>query len=296
MIPKIIHYCWFGRGPMPKVVTWCIESWKRKCPDYEIKLWNEDNFDVNSVPFVQQAYAMKKWAFVADYVRIYALYHEGGIYLDSDEYVIKNFDNLLNNRVVSSHEYYPGLYEQIRDIIDFSTNLGKGNDKWINNAGLSLCAATLLSEPHHPFIKDCLDYYNTHDFLYQPGNGQDREQIIGCLITKCGIKYGYTYNINNHDLDEGIKVLGPEAFILNSLFFDSNKSYVVHMALNSWKERINQNSWSKKLLRTSPSLSFQLLKASCLLRRIKHLFLSQEERDRRKGNFPEFKYSNKNGN
>lgn len=59
MIPKIIHYCWFGRGPMPKVVAWCIESWKRKCPDYEIKLWNEDNFDVNSVPFVQQAYAMK---------------------------------------------------------------------------------------------------------------------------------------------------------------------------------------------------------------------------------------------
>ena len=103
------------------------------------------------------------------------------------------------------------------------------------------------------------------------------------------VKYGYTYNINNHDLNEGIKVLGPEAFILNSLFFDSKKSYVVHMALNSWKERINQNSWSKKLLRTSPSLSFQFLKASCLLRRIKHLFLSQEERDRRKGNFPEFK-------
>ena len=72
MIPKIIHYCWFGRGPMPKVVTWCIESWKRKCPDYEIKLWNEDNFDVSSVPFVKQAYELKKYAFVADYVRMYA--------------------------------------------------------------------------------------------------------------------------------------------------------------------------------------------------------------------------------
>lgn len=289
MIPKIIHYCWFGRGPMPKVVTWCIESWKRKCPDYEIKLWNEDNFDVNSVPFVQQAYAMKKWAFVADYVRIYALYHEGGIYLDSDEYVIKNFDNLLNNRVVSSHEYYPGMYEQIRENIDFSTNLGKGKDKWINNAGLSLCAAPLLSEPHHPFIKECLDYYHTHDFMYKPGNGLDNEQIVGCLITRIAIKYGYKYNINVHDLNEGIKVLEPEAFILNSLFFDSKKSYVVHMALNSWKESINKNSWDRKILRTSPSISFLILKTSCLLRRIKHLFLSQEERDQRKGNFPEFK-------
>ena len=289
MIPKIIHYCWFGRGPMPKVVTWCIESWKRKCPDYELKLWNEDNFDVTSVPFVKQAYDAKKWAFVADYVRMYALYHDGGICLDSDEYVLKNFDDLLDHRVVSCHEYYPGMFAEHRKDIDPKTNLGKGDEPWINNAGLSLCANPLMAEPHHPFIKECLDYYNTHDFLYQPGNGQDREQVIGCLITKIGIKYGYKYNINVHDMKEGIKVLGPEAFILNSLFFDNKRSYVVHMALNSWKERINQNSWSKKLLRKSPSCSFFLLRLTCLVRNLKHFFLSKEEYNRRMGYFPEFK-------
>ena len=95
MIPKIIHYCWFGRGPMPPMALKCIESWHRFMPDYEYKLWNEDNFDVNSVPYVKEAYEARKFAFVTDYVRLYALYTEGGIYMDTDVEVLKPYDDLL---------------------------------------------------------------------------------------------------------------------------------------------------------------------------------------------------------
>ena len=77
MIPKILHYCWFGRGQMGPVVLKCMESWKKYCPDYQIKVWNEDNFDIGQNTFVKEAYEEKKWAFVTDYVRLYALYTEG---------------------------------------------------------------------------------------------------------------------------------------------------------------------------------------------------------------------------
>lgn len=96
MIPKIIHYCWFGRGPMPELALRCIESWHRFLPDYEYKLWNEDSFDVNSVPYVKEAYEARKYAFVTDYVRLYALYTEGGIYMDTDVEVLKPYDDLLD--------------------------------------------------------------------------------------------------------------------------------------------------------------------------------------------------------
>ena len=95
MIPKIIHYCWFGRGEMPELVQKCTASWHRYMPEWEYKLWNEDNFDVNTVPYTKEAYEVKKYAFVSDYVRLWALYKEGGLYLDVDFEVFKPFDDLL---------------------------------------------------------------------------------------------------------------------------------------------------------------------------------------------------------
>ena len=84
MIPKIIHYCWFGPKQIPKELIKYIETWKKVCPEYELKLWNEESFDINSHPFTQSAYHEKKYAYVSDFVRAYALYHHGGIYLDTD--------------------------------------------------------------------------------------------------------------------------------------------------------------------------------------------------------------------
>ncbi len=95
MIPKMIHYCWFGRNPLPQSAQKCIESWKRFLPDYEIKEWNEDNFDVGIIPYTREAYAAKKYAFVSDYTRFWILYNYGGLYFDTDVELIKPMDDII---------------------------------------------------------------------------------------------------------------------------------------------------------------------------------------------------------
>lgn len=95
MIPKIIHYCWFGRNPLPKAAQKCIASWKKFLPDYEIKEWNEDNFDVNIIPYTKEAYEAKKYAFVSDYARFWILYKYGGLYFDTDVEVVKPLDDII---------------------------------------------------------------------------------------------------------------------------------------------------------------------------------------------------------
>ena len=104
MIPKIIHYCWFGRGPMPQLALDCIESWHKYMPDWEYKLWNEDTFDVNCYPYVKEAYEARKFAFVSDYARLIALRDFGGIYLDTDVMVLKPLDDLLQDKAFSEFE------------------------------------------------------------------------------------------------------------------------------------------------------------------------------------------------
>lgn len=96
MIPKIIHYCWFGGKPLPQNVEMCIKSWREKCPDYEIILWNENNYDINCNTFVQNAYQNKAWAFVSDYARLQIVYENGGIYLDTDVELLKSLNSLLD--------------------------------------------------------------------------------------------------------------------------------------------------------------------------------------------------------
>jgi len=110
MIPKKIHYCWFGRNPKPKLAQKCIASWKQNCQDYEIIEWNEDNFDVLSAPvYVRQAYESRKWAFVTDYVRLWAMIKFGGIYMDTDVEVVKSLDMYLSHDAFSGFESDTGI-------------------------------------------------------------------------------------------------------------------------------------------------------------------------------------------
>ncbi len=98
MIPKNIHYCWFGNNPIPSYLKKYIKSWQEKCPDYIITQWNENNFDVNCNEFVKEAYKSEQWAFVSDYARLKIIYENGGVYLDTDVEILKNFDDLLENK------------------------------------------------------------------------------------------------------------------------------------------------------------------------------------------------------
>lgn len=139
-IPKKIHYCWFGRGQMPELAIKCLASWKKNLPDYEIIEWNEENFDINSNRYVKEAYESKKYAFVTDYVRLYALYNYGGIYMDTDVEVLKPLDVFLVNRAFTGCE-----------------------DK-------SMCVTgTLASEQHHPWIELLLQDYNDRPFILDNG-------------------------------------------------------------------------------------------------------------------------------
>ncbi len=97
MIPKIIHYCWFGRNPLPDLAVKCIDSWRKFMPDYEIKEWNEDNFDVHMIPYTSQAYEAKKYAFVSDYARYWILYKYGGVYFDTDVEVVRSMDKIIQD-------------------------------------------------------------------------------------------------------------------------------------------------------------------------------------------------------
>lgn len=137
MIPKKIHYCWFGEKPIPKNLKRYIRSWSEYCPNYEIILWNESNFDIKSHPFVREAYDAKAWAFVSDYARLKVIYDEGGIYLDTDVELLKTLDSLLDN------ECYIGIQQN-------------GNRC---NTGLGFGA-----EAHNPVVKEMLRIYDNTVF------------------------------------------------------------------------------------------------------------------------------------
>ena len=119
MIPKTIHYCWFGRNPKSTLVKRCIASWKKYCPDYEIIEWNEDNFNLDCAPYVREAYDAKRWAFVTDYVRLKIICDQGGIYLDTDVEVIRSFDDLLGD----------AAFFGLEDTGSIATGLGFGAER-----------------------------------------------------------------------------------------------------------------------------------------------------------------------
>ena len=120
MIPKIIHYCWFGGKPLPKIAETCIASWKKYLPDYEIKRWDESNFDVNAIPYTREAYAACKFAFVSDYARFWILYHYGGVYFDTDVEAINNMDDII------SAGNFMGVEQQNDERITVAPGLGIG--------------------------------------------------------------------------------------------------------------------------------------------------------------------------
>ena len=149
MIPKTIHYCWFGGNPLPKSALKCIDSWRRFFPDYEIKEWNETNFDVNLISYIHQAYERKKYAFVSDYARFWILYNYGGLYFDTDVEVIKPMDEIIAN----------GPFMGVEVPADEQMS-----EHPLVNPGLGLGA-----EPQMTFYKEVLDYYDVLQFVDEKG-------------------------------------------------------------------------------------------------------------------------------
>lgn len=202
-------------------------------PDWNIKLWNMDNFDVQSVPFVADAVAARKWAFAADYIRVYALYTEGGVYLDSDVLVRKPMDFVLNNRAFSAIESYPHLVEKIkRDNLLDENGMKRNPDSAIH--GIQIQAAVLGAEKGHPFFKDCLDYYNQKHFEVGADGVPAESQISPIILASIAEKYGFRYIDCEQNLNEGLKlyssdVICPQPYLMKRM------AVAVHCCNASWR-------------------------------------------------------------
>lgn len=237
MIPKIIHYCWLSNDPIPTHLQECIASWKKHMPDWEVKLWNTSNFDVTSVPFVEQAYKTRKWAFAADYIRIYALYTEGGVYLDSDVFVRKNMDFVLKNRAFSAVEYFPHLAEEaIKNGL-----VNEKGDKLEASAsihGIQIQAAILGAEKGHPFFKEALDYYNSATFTVGPDGIPQEKDISPIILARIAEKYGFRYVDQEQMLDEGFQ-LYPSNLFTPQPYLMKKEAVAVHCCSASWRHTQN---------------------------------------------------------
>ena len=180
MIPKKIHYCWFGRNPKSELALKCIESWKQKLPDYEMIEWNEDTFDINENVFCKEAYEAKKWAFVTVYVRLKVLYEYGGIYMDTDVEVLDSLDDFLSNRAFSGFE-----------------------DNCFVPTGI------MASEAKHPFFAELLAYYNNRHFTLEDGTYDVTTNVQ--IITETASNKGLR-------LDNTMQVVEDFAFYPNDYF------------------------------------------------------------------------------
>lgn len=202
-------------------------------PDWELKLWNMNNFDVNSVPFVADAVKARKWAFAADYIRVYALYNEGGVYLDSDVLVRKNMDFVLENRAFSAIECFPQLAEKIQaeGLVDEDGNKVNPDSKI---HGIQIQAAILGAEKGHPFFKDCLDYYNSAKFSTGEGGVPAEDMISPIIMAGIAEKYGFKYLDKEQMLDEGFKLYSRQTFVPQPYLMDSS-AVAVHCCNGSWR-------------------------------------------------------------
>jgi mannosyltransferase OCH1-like enzyme len=217
-IPKVLHYCWFGTEPLPQDVIQCLNSWKKQMPDYAIVEWNTNNFDVNICAYTRQAFEAGKYAFVSDYARLYILYHQGGVYLDSDVEALKSLDALLVNEAFTGFESRYLLAPWIMGSI-------KG----------------------HPMIKHFLDYYEGRYFIKDNGLGDLTPNTVP--ITEMCRQQGLILNNAPQNI-KGLRIY-PETYFCpwkpyeNGTCFTEN-TYTNHHFAGGWF------SEKQKKMRSSP--------------------------------------------
>jgi len=206
-IPKILHYCWFGGKPKPPLAQKCLKSWKKFCPDYEIREWNESNLDITTAPkYVRQAYEAGRWAFVTDYVRLKALTEMGGIYMDTDVEVVKPFTPYLHHRAFAGFESPDRI-----------------------QTGLLAC------EKDFPLFREFLSYYDTAQYYLEDGreNITTNVEVLTALCEKYGFRGNDTYQVV-----QGFAIYPREYFC--PVDFDTEKLHrtrktvVIHWFAASW--------------------------------------------------------------
>lgn len=236
MIPKIIHYVWLGGNKKSPSVKRCIDSWKKVMPDYEIKEWNENNFDLDTVNWTKESILKKKWSLASDYIRHYAIYTEGGIYMDTDVMVYKRFDEFLVKSFFTSIELHPKSFAE-KGVMQLDGN-GLPFDENKCVAGMGLLAACFGAEKGNVFIKECLDYFGNRHYINQDGSLYEDEINPG-IMAKLLLKYNFRYKDEKQFLAENMLVL-PSNVFAGDPQTRTKHSYAMHFMDNSWKKN---NLW-----------------------------------------------------
>ena len=268
MIPKVIHYCWFGKKPLPKSAIKCIRSWEKYFPSYEIKEWNEENYDLFACPYVKEAYESKKWAFVSDYARFDILYKYGGLYFDTDVEVIKSFDSILARGAFMGQEAGVNSYsgkrrDRSREKDRKSSKTGalsgvnptsnkagsvESNDyresAVVANPGLGIAVAPGLGiavAPGLRLYKEILDYYNGIHFLK---DGVIDTTTVCTHVTEILKKYGYDEYKEEIQEVAGITIYPPEYFCPQNMntgvLTITDYTHSIHHYTASWQSHFSR--------------------------------------------------------
>ncbi len=215
MIPKTIHYCWFGHNTKPKLAEKCIKSWKKNCQGYDIIEWNEDNFSIDSAPlYVRQAYSAQKWAFVTDYIRLWVLTEYGGIYMDTDVEVLKPLDPFLAHKAFSGFE----------DDIHIPT-------------GIMAC------EKGFPLFREFLSFYDNAEFIF-PDGSINYQTNVTTITQKC-IEKGLKQN-NAFQVIEDFTLYPKDVFCpinyRTGVLERSKRTVTIHWFAASWHSKEQQQN------------------------------------------------------
>ena len=222
MIPKIVHYCWFSGEPFPSDVEACLASWKAFLPDFSFRLWDKDSICCVESVYLKEALEKGMWAFVADYVRLYALYNHGGVYLDTDVL----------------------LYRSLTPLLQHAAFIGKETSIHFNGRLSSqyLTSHCFGAEKGHPFVKDCLDFYDDRHFVRSSNGRLPLSLSLDTLLlpyiqSEIARQFGY----DDKPSVQKIQSCSDGLMIYPSCYFDAqnvtDKTFCRHLALGSWRDR-----------------------------------------------------------
>ena len=239
MIPKIIHYCWFGGKKLPDELQEYVNEWKSIYPDFQIMKWDEETFDINSTIFTREAYSVQKYAFVADYVRMWAMYQYGGLYMDTDIKVLKRIDAYMHYRFFTAMEYHEDNVRLLNIKEKLTPDGFKKNPSDIIR-DICIESSIFAAEKQHPFIGDCLNYYKDRHFILSDNSFYD-QIIVPVIMGLEAEKYGLRYINEEQDLKEGMHLLPDEYFTHPSK--QTKNTMALHMVKNIWKNY----SWEQQI-------------------------------------------------
>ena len=242
MIPKKINYVWLSDSDKPEEIKKCIYSWRSVLPEYEVREWNMKDFPIIDMPnYVLEAVSIKKWAFATDYLRLWILFHEGGIYLDSDVLMKKNIDEFLNNGFFSFIEYHEEGFLPYKDLIDKN---GKALVE-THIPGFCIQAAFMGAEKDNEFVRKCMEYYNGRSFLTSDGK-PDTSILAPDIYALCARKYGFVYKDCLQKLGSDI-IIYPSSFVGSTKRCAKESNYAVHCCVGSWRERTFKQRLREKI-------------------------------------------------